>query len=92
LDGLQVLQVDQHIDTVQFYQQALAQGIVLTPRALFLASGYYKNYLRLSFAHPTVGRRENSIKKLGEILWPISNSYLVIKSASSLEINLYSLF
>jgi DNA-binding transcriptional MocR family regulator len=67
------VQVDQHIDTVKFYQQALAEGIVLTPGALFSASGYYNNYLRLSFAHPTVGRRENAIKKLAKILWPIRN-------------------
>ena len=64
------VQVDQDIDTATFYQQALEEEIVLTPGALFSASGYYKNYLRLSFAHPTVGNREKAIRKLGQILWP----------------------
>ena len=64
------VQVDQHIDTALFYQQALQEGIALTPGALFSASGYYKNYLRLSFAHPTVDSRENALRKLGRLLWP----------------------
>lgn len=63
------VQVAPHLDTADFYQQALAEGIVLTPGALFSASGYYKNYLRLSFAHPTVSSREKAIRKLGLMLW-----------------------
>jgi DNA-binding transcriptional MocR family regulator len=69
------VQVDAHIDTSSFYQQALKEGIVLTPGALFSASDHYKNYLRLSFAHPTVGRREHAIKKLALMLWPYTNAY-----------------
>jgi DNA-binding transcriptional MocR family regulator len=64
------VQVDPNIDTSDFYQQALAQEIVLTPGALFSASCHYKNYLRLSFAHPTVSSRENALRKLGLMLWP----------------------
>ncbi|MBL4630917.1 MAG: PLP-dependent aminotransferase family protein [Paraglaciecola sp.] len=63
------VQMDQEMDTVQFYQIALNQGIVLTPGSLFSASGYYKNYLRLSFAHPTVDRREAAIRQLGSMFW-----------------------
>lgn len=63
------VQIDEQLDTSQFYYLALNQGIVLTPGALFSASGYYKNCLRLSFAHPTVGHRENAIRKLADLLW-----------------------
>ncbi|WP_233267346.1 PLP-dependent aminotransferase family protein [Paraglaciecola sp. L3A3] len=63
------VQIDQQMDIAQFYQIALNQGIVLTPGALFSASGYYKNYLRLSFAHPTIDNREAAIRKLGRMLW-----------------------
>ncbi|WP_240919892.1 PLP-dependent aminotransferase family protein [Paraglaciecola sp. 20A4] len=63
------VQVDPHIDTAQLYQLALGLGIVLTPGALFSVSGYYKNFLRISFAHPTVGERERAIRKLPSLLW-----------------------
>lgn len=63
------VQVDPHIDTAQLYQLALSQGIALTPGALFSVSGYYKNFLRLSFAHPTVGERERAIRRLPSLLW-----------------------
>ena len=62
------VQVEPQVDTAQLYHQALHQGMVLTPGALFSASAYYQNYLRLSFAHPTVGARENAMRKLGEML------------------------
>jgi DNA-binding transcriptional MocR family regulator len=63
------VQIDQNLNTGLFYQKALEVGIVLTPGALFSASDHYRNYLRLSFAHPTVASREMAIRKLGTILW-----------------------
>ncbi len=62
------LQLDKEIDSAAIYRQALKQDIFLTPGVLFSLSKHYKNYLRLSFAHPMESTRQQAIKKLGCLL------------------------
>ncbi len=62
------LELDSQIDTTKLYQQLLADNIVITPGNLFSCSNCYPNYLRLSFNHPTVGKRLTAIRKLGKLL------------------------
>ncbi len=62
------LELDKNIDTAELYLEAVKANIVITPGSLFTCSDYYRNFLRLSFNHPTVGKRLQAIKKLGALL------------------------
>lgn len=62
------VQLEKQVDCRELYRRALAEGIVITPGVLFSAFEYYQNYLRLSFSHPTVGRREVAMGKLSEFI------------------------
>lgn len=62
------IEMDESVDTTIAYQKALKQNIILTPGALFSVDDRFKNYLRLSFAHPAVDDRLEAIKFLGELL------------------------
>ncbi|GLX79072.1 transcriptional regulator [Thalassotalea insulae] len=55
-------------NTTELYQHLISENIVITPGNLFSCSNCYPNYLRLSFNHPTTGKRLNAIKKLGKLL------------------------
>ena len=62
------IELDKCINTTAIYQEAIKQDIVLTPGALFATDKRFKNYLRLSFAHPTEGKRLNAIQTLGKLI------------------------
>ena len=62
------VQLDKSIDTALLYQKALKRDIILTPGALFTTDARFKNYLRLSFSHPTENERLEAIRILGEII------------------------
>ncbi|WNC71359.1 PLP-dependent aminotransferase family protein [Thalassotalea psychrophila] len=62
------VELDKNIDTEKLYNEAIKQDIVITPGNLFSISNYYRNYIRLSFNHPTVGKRLKAIIELGNIL------------------------
>lgn len=59
------LELPKSIDTFLLYNKAISEGIVLTPGRLFSSTNKYRNYLRLTFAHPTEGHRLAAIIKLG---------------------------
>ncbi|MDO6564655.1 PLP-dependent aminotransferase family protein [Amphritea sp. 1_MG-2023] len=56
------------IDTLKLYPQALQQGVIITPGALFSVSGQFNHCLRISFAHPWDKPRLNALKQLSELL------------------------
>ncbi|WP_028302154.1 PLP-dependent aminotransferase family protein [Oceanospirillum beijerinckii] len=62
------LELDNHQDTLSCYQQALQQGIVITPGALFSVSGQHSHCLRLSFAHHWDDKRTQALTQLGQVL------------------------
>ena len=62
------IELDQNIDSLKLYKQALLKGITITPGPLFSAKNLYNNYLRLSFAHGFTGSRKEALRELGEIL------------------------
>jgi DNA-binding transcriptional MocR family regulator len=48
-------------DTVKLYNLARLKGIVLTPGRLFTAQERYRNFLRISFAHPWTEARQQAL-------------------------------
>ncbi|MEY8201039.1 MAG: PLP-dependent aminotransferase family protein [Colwellia sp.] len=62
------LEMDSSLDTQTAYPRALEKGIILSPGSLFSASDHYRNYLRLSFTHPTTGARDLALQQLASIL------------------------
>ncbi|WP_299972958.1 PLP-dependent aminotransferase family protein [uncultured Pseudoteredinibacter sp.] len=62
------IELPKHIDTLTLYEQALEQGIVLTPGRLFTAQDNYRNNLRLSYAHPWTENRIKAFKSLAAMV------------------------
>ncbi|TRX52345.1 PLP-dependent aminotransferase family protein [Thalassomonas sp. M1454] len=62
------LELDANLDTVKLYQETIKDNIVITPGVLFSSANFYQNYIRLSFNHATVGKREKAIKRLGQLI------------------------
>lgn len=62
------VEFDKNIDTTQLYLQAQKKSIIITPGELFSCTKFYKNFVRLSYNHPTVGARLEAIKTIGNLL------------------------
>lgn len=62
------LELPKKIDTLALYAKAREQGIVITPGSLFSGQERYKNFLRLSFAHPLTAQRIDALALLGRII------------------------
>lgn len=62
------LELPDTVDTVALYNQAKAEGIVLTPGRLFTAQERYRNFLRISFAHPWTDVRQQALSRLGTMI------------------------
>ncbi|MCV6626480.1 MAG: PLP-dependent aminotransferase family protein [Cellvibrionaceae bacterium] len=62
------LELPEHINSVELYNQARSEGIVLSPGPMFTAQNRYRNFLRLSFAHPWNSARQQAIMRLGELV------------------------
>ena len=62
------LELPAQVDTINLYRQMQAQGITLTPGALFTAQQNYNHFLRLSFAHEWTAARVSAIKVLGDFV------------------------
>jgi len=57
-----------HVDTSQFFKQAIAQGVSFAPGEIFSPSGKYKNYMRISFGVQWCDRIDQAIKTLGKLV------------------------
>lgn len=62
------IEVDSKIDMQELYYSLIEEKIVITPGVLFSTSNRFKNCLRLSFNHPTTGKRARAIKRLAQTL------------------------
>ena len=67
--GLAVwVELNDSVDTLASYAEALKQGVVITPGPLFSISGQFRNCLRISFAHSWDDRRVAALNRLPELL------------------------
>jgi DNA-binding transcriptional MocR family regulator len=57
-----------HVDTSQFFQQAISEGVSFAPGEVFSLSGKYKNYMRISYGVQWSDRVEQAIQSLGKIV------------------------
>lgn len=62
------VELDRTIDTTKLYRKTLEKNIIITPGSLFSCASYYKQFIRLSFNHATVGKRLNAIIELGRMV------------------------
>jgi len=60
--------LENNIDTLALYHQAIRKGIVITPGRLFSSENQFQHQLRLSFAHPSTGHRLEALKTLGKLV------------------------
>jgi DNA-binding transcriptional MocR family regulator len=65
-----------HVNTSDFFQQALAQGVSFTPGIIFSPSGKYANYMRISYGVPWSEKVENAVKTLGRLVFEYSTKPL----------------
>jgi DNA-binding transcriptional MocR family regulator len=63
------LQLPDNLNTLAHYNEALKEGIVITPGALFSAADHYHHCIRLSFAHPITQTREAALFRLGKLFF-----------------------
>ena len=57
-----------HVDTSQFFSQAITQGVSFAPGEIFSPSGKYKNYMRISFGVQWCERIDEAIQTLGKLV------------------------
>lgn len=62
------IELPEKIDTLELYKQAITQGIILTPGRLFTAQENYRQFLRMSFAHPWTDNRVNAFKTISQMI------------------------
>ena len=62
------IELPKTVDTLALYEQALEKGIVLTPGRLFTAQDNYRNFLRLSYAHPWTDNRIGAFQTLAKMI------------------------
>lgn len=60
------VEMPEHVDSVELYKRALAEGITFAPGPIFSAKGEYRNYLRLN-AERWSERIERAIATLGRL-------------------------
>jgi len=57
-----------HVDTSQFFKQAIAQGVNFAPGEIFSPSGKYKNYMRISYGVQWSEKIDQAIQVLGKLV------------------------
>lgn len=68
-----------HVNTSEFFQQALTQGVSFAPGAVFSTSGKYANYMRISFGVHFDDDIVDAIKTLGSLVKEHSIKQLAVK-------------
>ncbi len=61
-----------HVNTSEFFQQALKQGVSFAPGIIFSPSGKYANFMRISYGVQWNEQVENAVKTLGELVFDYS--------------------
>lgn len=68
------LELPEHIDTIELYTKARAQGVIITPGPLFSGQNKYRNFIRLSFAHSWCDGRITALQTLAAIINSVDKS------------------
>ncbi|MFT6902602.1 MAG: DNA-binding transcriptional MocR family regulator [Colwellia sp.] len=63
-----------HVDTSQFFKQAIAQGVNFAPGEVFSPSGKYKNYMRISYGVQWSEKIDQAIQVLGQLVYDYPES------------------
>ena len=63
-----------HVNTSEFFQEALEQGVSFAPGVIFSPSGKYANYMRISFGVQWNSQVEFAVKTLGKLVFEHSNN------------------
>ena len=58
-----------HVNTSEFFQVALEQGVSFAPGIIFSPSGKYANYMRISYGIKWSEQVEKAIKTLGDLVF-----------------------
>ncbi|MCD6064732.1 MAG: transcriptional regulator, partial [Flavipsychrobacter sp.] len=66
------LELAEHIDTYQLYQEAMQQKMSIAPGAMFTLQERYQNCMRLSYGMQWKPEVERALKKLGSIVKSMS--------------------
>lgn len=67
------MQLPQHIDSLQLFQQAIAHNISLAPGHMFSSQQQYANFIRLNYGHPLDTHSLQAIQALGTLMKQVSN-------------------
>jgi DNA-binding transcriptional MocR family regulator len=70
--GVLWIRCQSHVNTSDFFQQALQQGVSFAPGIIFSPSGKYANYMRISYGVQWNEQVENAVKILGELVFEYS--------------------
>jgi len=62
-----------HVDTSQFFSQAIEQGVSFAPGQIFSPSGKYKNFMRISYGVKWCDTIEHSVMTLGKLVHEFSD-------------------
>lgn len=62
------LRCQSHVNTSDFFQEALEQGVSFAPGVIFSPSGKYANYMRISYGVPWNEQLEAAVKILGRLV------------------------
>ncbi|MGB1197818.1 MAG: PLP-dependent aminotransferase family protein [Thalassotalea sp.] len=62
-----------HVNTSDFFHQAISQGVSFAPGQIFSPSGKYKNFMRISYGVKWNEDIESAIKTLGKLVYQYSN-------------------
>lgn len=68
------LELAEHIDTYQLYQEAMQQKISFAPGTMFTLQDRYQNCMRLSYGMPWSAEVEQALKKLGGLVKKMNGS------------------
>jgi DNA-binding transcriptional MocR family regulator len=63
-----------HVNTSEFFQQALCKGVSFAPGLVFSPSGKYRNFMRISYGVKWNDEIEQAIKTLGELVHSYSKN------------------
>ncbi|MGL1957032.1 MAG: PLP-dependent aminotransferase family protein [Colwellia sp.] len=67
------LRCQSHVNTSEFFQEALDQGVSFAPGVIFSPSGKYANYMRISYGVRWSEQVEEAIKVLGNLVYKHSH-------------------
>ncbi len=61
------LEFPDSFDSYQFYRKVLQESILLTPGEIFSTSGFYRNFIRISYSEPYSDKVDRALKKVGKL-------------------------